>query len=105
MKFTHFILKHLVPEWEKLYLNFRVLKIYLKTSGKLKKLLLLLKKTRSEGDYRAAKAEMLASAVYEKMKSDNEGFIDTFRQEIIKVERFIEWKWCDLKMKLCRLRG
>lgn len=44
MKFTHYLLKNLVPEWIKLYLNFKFLKTHLAVSTHVKKLLRKAKK-------------------------------------------------------------
>jgi hypothetical protein len=45
----------MVPEWVKLYINFKLLKDFLSVSGYLKKMLIIAKKTRSLNEYRSIK--------------------------------------------------
>jgi hypothetical protein len=47
MKYLHYILQNMVPEWVKLYLNYKLLKTYLSISSQLKKMLVLAKKMRT----------------------------------------------------------
>lgn len=37
MKFTILMLKNMIPEWIKLYLNYKLLKAYLSNAGKLRR--------------------------------------------------------------------
>lgn len=98
MKFTHFILQNMVPEWIKLYLNFRLLKTYLSVATGLKTILLLAKKTKSREEYKVIKLAIIENnLLMDKMEYDNEQFIETFRDEVEKVETFVIWKYRDLK--------
>ena len=101
MKFTHFILQNMVPEWIKLYLNFRLLKTYLSVATGLKTILLLAKKTKSREEYKVIKLAIIENnLLMDKMEYDNEQFIETFRDEVEKVETFVIWKYRDLKSKI-----
>jgi hypothetical protein len=45
----------MVPEWVKLYLNYKILKKYLSISSQLKKMMVLAKKTKTQNEYRDIK--------------------------------------------------
>ena len=72
MKFTHYLLKMMVPEWIKLYINYKLLKTYLSISTSLKTLLVLAKKTKSTYEYKQIKAEIMDhSVLIDKLEYDN----------------------------------
>lgn len=105
MKYTHYILKNMVPEWIKLYLNFKLLKTYLKISAALKTLLVLAKKTKSIYEYKQIKAQVMDhNVLMDKLEYDNLQFIESFKEEVEKVETFVIWKYNDLKNKMNRLK-
>lgn len=98
MKYTHYILKMMVPEWIKLYLNFRLLKTYLSVTTSLKTLLVLAKKTKSIQEYKLIKSSIIENNILmDKMEYDNTQFIEFFKDEVEKVETFVIWKYTDLK--------
>lgn len=98
MKYTHYILKMMVPEWIKLYLNFRLLKTYLSVTTSLKTLLVLAKKTKSIQEYKLIKSSIIENNILmDKMEYDNAQFIEFFKDEVEKVETFVIWKYTDLK--------
>jgi SPX domain protein involved in polyphosphate accumulation len=41
----------------------------------------------------------------DKLEYDNGQFIETFKDEVEKVETFVVWKYGDLKSKMTRLQG
>lgn len=51
MKYTQYLLKNLIPEWIKLYLNFKYLKTHLAIATKVKKLLRKAKKLKTRDIY------------------------------------------------------
>lgn len=55
MKFTVYMIKNCVPEWIKLYMNFKFLKYHLKVSYKTKDLLVRAKKLRNKEIYKNLK--------------------------------------------------
>lgn len=62
----------MVPEWIKLYLNFKLLKTYLSISTSLKTLLVLAKKTKSIQDYKTIKAGIMDhNVLMDKLEYDN----------------------------------
>ena len=72
MKYTHYILKMMVPEWIKLYLNFKLLKTYLSISTSLKTLLVLAKKTKTIHEYKTIKAAIMDhNVLMDKLEYDN----------------------------------
>lgn len=104
MKYTHYILKMMVPEWIKLYLNFKLLKTYLSISTSMKKLLVLAKKTKTIREYKEIKSAIMDhNLLMDKMECDNKSFIEAFTEEVEKVETFVVWKYGDLKGKMTRL--
>lgn len=98
MKFTHFILRNVVPEWVKLYLNFKLLKNYLTISRLIKELLVVAKKTKSTREYKIMKHRIMDNTQFmTKLKNDNIEFIKNFTDEVEKVENFSFMKYNDLK--------
>lgn len=72
MKFTYYIIKHIIPEWAFLYLNYSALKRYFSVSGQLKQLLLLAKKTKPTQEYQDIKKAVLQMTyLMSKIESDN----------------------------------
>ena len=73
MKFTHYILWNVIPEWVKLYLNFKLLKTYLGISKQVKELLVISKKTKSSREYRVIKHRVMDNVtIMEKLDRDNQ---------------------------------
>ena len=73
MKFTHYILWNVIPEWVKLYLNFKLLKTYLGISKQVKELLVISKKTKSSREYRVIKHRVMENVLnMEKLDRDNQ---------------------------------
>lgn len=63
----------MVPEWVKLYINFKLLKDFLSVSGYLKKMLIIAKKTRSLNEYRSIKRNVqMNKELMEKLNNDND---------------------------------
>lgn len=105
MKYLHFILKNIVPEWIKLYLNYKLLKTYLVISTKLKELLVLAKKTKTQDQYKYIKALIAKSFVLmDKLEYDKKCFVEHFEEETKKVEAFANWKQNDLRIKMGKLK-
>ena len=106
MKYLHHILKNMVPEWVKLYLNYKLLKTYLSISSQLKKMLVLAKKMKTLDEYKGIKKSIILTFVLmDKLQYDNKCFIDLFADETAKVEAFVIWKHSDLKMKMSKLQA
>lgn len=60
MKFTQYLIKNLIPEWIKLYINFKYLKTHLGVATKLKKLLRKAKKRKPKDVYQQLKHEVVS---------------------------------------------
>jgi hypothetical protein len=61
MKFTQYLIKNLIPEWIKLYINFKYLKTHLGVATKLKKLLRKAKKRKPKDVYQQLKYEVVSN--------------------------------------------
>ena len=59
MKFTHYLIRHLIPEWIKFYVNFKLLKTYLSIMTILKQFLLDVKQQKSKSEYKFIKSQMI----------------------------------------------
>ena len=72
MKFTEYMIRHMVPAWVKLYLNFKLLKTSLKVPTKVKVLLRISKATKSRREYKIIKQKVMDSGfIMDKLEHDN----------------------------------
>ncbi|CAD8170017.1 unnamed protein product [Paramecium pentaurelia] len=102
MKFAKLFLNEMIPEWIKLYLNYKLLKTQLSSSVYIKKKFKLLKskyKTKKK-QYKQEKQILLENElVQSKIKSDLQGFCVTIKEDLIKIQSFIIWKYQDIQKK------
>ncbi|KAM3133335.1 hypothetical protein pb186bvf_014496, partial [Paramecium bursaria] len=105
MKFTIYLLKHLIPEWILMYLNYPLLKCYLSVCGALKDFLVITKKTQTMNQYNQIKKHILGNTyLLSKIETDNKEFSEQFINQINKVKRFINVKYNDMKEKTVLLQ-
>lgn len=84
MKFTHYLLKNLIPEWIKLYINFQYLKTHLSTATYVKKILRKAKKHNIQ--YKRLKSEIVDNfEIIQKLVRDCNAYAEIFDDECEKV--------------------
>lgn len=106
MRFNQVLLKGMVAEWIKLYLNFSLLDTYLQIPKELKEFLNTIKKMKLRQEYKTIKKSVMGKPLLMlKLENDNKRFMETFCEEMEKVETFGVWKYNDLKMKLTKLKA
>lgn len=100
MKFTQYLLQNLIPEWVKLYVNFKLLKTYLSIMTILKAFLLDAKQQKPRDEYSAIKESVLSDqGMVDKLNRDVDAFLRILDDEIKKYINFALFKFQDLVQK------
>lgn len=89
----------MIPEWIKLYLNYKLLKTYLSSSVLISRKLKQLRRDCKDKkcQYHDKKQEILQQVdIVAKIEGDLKGFCLTIKEETLKIESFIIWKYQDL---------